>query len=146
MQKKTIKTQNQNKSLWQNARLHIETKKKADAILKKANQKKSGRRIKLDQLISLSLGKINDSDIIMLQNQSLTAHDHFENMRSFYIKQKGQITSKDFTSFTMSLEYIDFLNLTINKSKTLKFNKIEINRKKGNVYEQFSKYGNSNHL
>lgn len=109
MQKKSVKKQNQTTSNWQNARLQIETKKKADALLKKANQKKSGRRIKLDQLISLSLDKINDSDILTLQNQSLTAHDHLENMRSFYIKTHGPITPKEFTTFTMSLEYIDFL-------------------------------------
>jgi hypothetical protein len=109
MQKKSVKKQNQTEANWQNARLHVTTKKKADAILKKANQKKSGRRIKLDQLISLSLDKINNSDILKLQNQSLTAYDHLENMRSFYINSHGPITPKEFTSFTMSLEYIDFL-------------------------------------
>ena len=109
MQKKNIKKQSQKISNWQNARLQIETKKKADALLKKANQKKFGRRIKFDQLISLSLDKINDSDILKLQDQSLTANDHLENMRSFYIKSHGNITSKEFTAFTMSLEYIDFL-------------------------------------
>ena len=111
MQKKSVKKQNQQKANWQNARLQIETKKVADAILKKANQKKLGRRIKLDQLIRLSLGKINDSDILKLQNQSLTAQDHLENMRSFYIKSYGPISPKEFTAFTMSLEYIDFLKL-----------------------------------
>ena len=119
MQKKNVKKQNQSKSNWQNARLQVETKNKADAILKKANQKKSGRRIRLDQLISLSLDKINDSDILMLQNQSLTAHDHLENMRSFYIKSHGPITPKDFTAFTMSLEYIDFLKSYHNQNPAL---------------------------
>ena len=109
MQKKSVKKQNQPASDWQNVRLKVETKNKADAILKKANQKKSGRRIKLDQLINMSLDKVNDSDILILQNQSLTAHDHLENMRSFYIKNHGNITPKEFTAFTMSLEYIDFL-------------------------------------
>lgn len=109
MQKENIKKQNKTISNWQNARLLIQTKRKADAILRKANQKNSGRRIKLDQLISLSLDKINDSDILKLQNQSLTEHDHLENMRSFYIKSHGTISPKEFTAFTMSLEYIDFL-------------------------------------
>ena len=77
--------------------------------MKKANQKKFGRRIKFDQLISLSLDKINDSDILKLQDQSLTAHDHLENMQSFYVKSHGNITPKEFTTVTMSLEYIDFL-------------------------------------
>jgi|GEM_PF-3483385 len=118
MQKKSVNKQNQPKSNWQNARLRTETKKKADVLLKKANQKKFGRRIKLDQLISLSLDKIDDSDILMLQNQSLTAHDHLENMRSFYIKSHGNITPKEFTTFTMSLEYIDFLKSYHEKNPT----------------------------
>ena len=118
MQKKSVRKKSQATSKWQNARLKVETKNKADAILKKANQKKSGRRIKLDQLISLSLDKINDSDILMLQNQSLTAHDHLENMRSFYIKSHGNITPKEFTTFTMSLEYIDFLKSYHEKNPT----------------------------
>ena len=128
MQKKSVNKQNQPKSNWQNARLRTETKKIADVLLKKANQKKFGRRIKLDQLISLSLDKINDSDILMLQNQSLTAHDHLENMRSFYIISHGNITPKEFTTFTMSLEYIDFLKSYHVQNQPIPFSKTEITR------------------
>lgn len=95
---------------WSNLRVSLASKSIANKILKKANSKKAGRRIKFDELLQRGLSLITEEDIKVLQKNSLSFEDKKEQLRQLYIKKNGNISKDEFTGFMMTPEYFDFLN------------------------------------
>ena len=110
MQKKVTKTNFKKAAKWSNIRVSSDTKSTAEKLLKCANDKKSGRKIKIDDLLNTALKLIEECHLKNLQNKSLSNEDRKEQLRQIYIKKHGPISKDDFTGFMLSPAYFDFLN------------------------------------
>lgn len=95
---------------WCSVRVSSDTRKLAESILKSANEKKSGRKIKLDEVLQASLSLVGQCHIRTLQEKSLTNEDRKEILRQRYIESRGQISKDDFTGFMMTTEFQKFLS------------------------------------
>ena len=113
MQKQMSKNKKQKCDKWSNIRVSQESKNIANKHLKKANTKKFGRRIKIDELLQIGLNLITEDHIKALQQNSLSFEDRKENLRQVYIKEYGSISKDDFTGFMMKTEYFEFLNFRL---------------------------------
>lgn len=98
------------KQRWHTIRVSDETKSLCDRILKKANQKKIGNKIKSDEILKLGLNLIKETDIKQLQSASLSNEDRKEKLRQIYVKKIGRITKDQFTGFMMKPDFLAFLN------------------------------------
>lgn len=110
MQKKAIKTNIKKAHKWSNVRVSSDTKTLAEKLLKRANNKQSGRKIKIDELFNIALKLIEECHLKSLQSQSISNEDRKEQLRQCYIKKHGPISKDDFTGFMLSPAYFDFLN------------------------------------
>jgi len=77
-------------------RVSNETRRKVLSELTKANKKTFGRTIKPDQLIALALSKLTSSDIVELQEKSLSNQDRIEKAYRDYIAKNGAISRDEF--------------------------------------------------
>ena len=77
-------------------RVSNETRRKVLSELSKANKKTFGRTIKPDQLIALALSKVTQSDIVELQEKSLSNQDRMEKAYREYIAKNGAISRDEF--------------------------------------------------
>lgn len=73
------------------------------------NQKKKGRKIRLDEIFSLGIGLIKKDDLKALQDKTLTHKDRLDLMRHKYIEMHGFISEDDFIGFTMTPQFQDFI-------------------------------------
>jgi len=117
MQKQTSKKQPQKLSNWHSIRITSETKSAAEKILKIANNKKAGRKIKLDEILQLAIQSLDDSHIKELQNSSLSNEDHTEFMRQYYIDTRGKIGRDQFLGFLISNDFPAFKAEYLEKQK-----------------------------
>lgn len=90
-----------------------------NSILQSVNKKKFGRKIKMDDLLEIILGKITDDDIKSLQKKSIRPDERKEMMRQKYIQVHGAISKAKFTEFMMSIDYISFLKEQINENEEM---------------------------
>lgn len=75
-----------------------------------ANKKKFGRKIKVDQIVSLALDLLTEEHIAVVQDQSLTNEDRKESLRQRHIEQCGPISKDDFLGLLLSPEFQRFLS------------------------------------
>ena len=109
MSEKVNKTETQENAESSGIRVNSETKRKAHELLKAANQKARGRKIKMPDLIGLALELITEKEIQRLQRSSWTKHDEMEAWRSIYSKKNGQISRDEFLGFMMTAEWAGFM-------------------------------------
>jgi hypothetical protein len=83
--------------LWCTVRVSSETRKLAEGIVKTANEKPTGKKIKLDEVLQMGLGLIQQGHIEKLQENSLTHEDRKEILRQKYIAVRGPISKDEFT-------------------------------------------------
>lgn len=95
---------------WHTIRISNETKMQCSRIAKVANQKKLGRKVKIDEVLKLALSLITDAEIKKLQNSSLSNEDRKEQLRQMYIKKIGAISKDEFIGFIMKPEFLNFIN------------------------------------
>lgn len=91
-------------------RVSHENKKWIDEILRTANKKERGRRIKLDDLLNVLRGKVSNDEVELMRSQSLTNEDRKEELRQKYIAVHGAISKDAFTGFMMTAEFHAFLS------------------------------------
>lgn len=103
------------KQNWHTIRISNDTKMLCSRISKIANQKKIGRKIKIDEILKLGLILITDAEIKKLQNTSLSNEDRKEQLRQIYIKKIGPITKDEFIGFMMKPDFLDFINTNIDQ-------------------------------
>lgn len=109
MNHKRQRLDNEKKQKAFSVRLYGSAGKKAKNLMTAANNKKYGRKIKLDDLLELILDRVSDNDIKLLQKRSLRSDERKEMMRQKYIEIYGSISKEKFTDFMMSADYISFL-------------------------------------
>lgn len=90
-------------------RTPAELKKDAKKWRDFANKNKSGRKIKLHEILSIGVGLIAEKDIRELKEKSLTHKERLEILRQKYIGLHGPISEDDFLGFTMTPQFQDFL-------------------------------------
>lgn len=90
-------------------RVKAASKKVALALQNNANEKPTGRKIKLDDIFELALSLVTSEHLKTLQERSMTHEDRKEILRQKYIKARGSISKDDFTGFMMTVEFQDFL-------------------------------------
>lgn len=98
------------KQRWHTIRVSDEAKSLCDRILKRANQKKIGNKIKSHEILKLGLNLIKEADIKKLQSASLSNEDRKEKLRQIYVKKVGRITKDQFTGFMMKPDFLIFLD------------------------------------
>lgn len=90
-------------------RIRLGSKKVAVGLLAEANNKKRGRKIKLDELVELALGLVTSEHLKRLQEDSMTNEDRKEILRQKYIEMRGPISKDEFTGFMMSQDFAGFV-------------------------------------
>lgn len=118
MAKTVSKTNEKNKQIWNSVRISLETKNAAEKILKSANNKKAGRKIKMDEVLCFAIGLIESDHIKKLQDSSLTFEDHKELMRQFYCETRSKISKDEFIGFLMSDDFPLFKKEYLEKQKS----------------------------
>lgn len=77
-------------------RIDIATQKLASSLLAKANRKSFGRKVKACQLVQHALSKLDDADIKLLQEKSLSNADRMEMKFREYCKRNSGATREEF--------------------------------------------------
>lgn len=83
-------------------RVRKSTSKLITSLVKKANQKKMGRRIKSDDLIALLLTKMTTEDLETLKDLSLSNADRLEKQYRDFVKNNGSIKKDEFIGILLS--------------------------------------------
>ena len=108
MTTKRIKTSKKANEQKKSVRIQSSVADRADLILKNVNNKKYGRKVKLDHLLNLLLDLVTDEHIHSLQKKSLTYEDQKEQLRLKYIEKFGNISKDDFIGFMLTKEFVNF--------------------------------------
>lgn len=90
-------------------RVKAASKKVALALRDEANDKPTGRSVKLDDIFELALSLVTSEHLKTLQERSMTHEDRKEILRQKYIKTRGPISKDEFTGFMMTAEFQKFL-------------------------------------
>lgn len=77
-------------------RVMKETKKKILGELNNLNKKEFGKPVTPDQYVSLAISLLRPEHLKLLQEQSLTARDRFEQRYREYCGQNGKISKDDY--------------------------------------------------
>ncbi len=109
MKEKVIKSGGKKNASYCSVRIRAMAKERAKALLLAANKKKTGRKVKFDELIELALGLVTDEHIRVLQERSLTNEDRFEELRQKYLETRGPISKEEWLGFAMSAEFAQFI-------------------------------------
>lgn len=109
MSSKKLHSEKRKVKLWCSVRVSSETRKLAEGILKTANDKEPGRKIKLDEVMQAGLALIQQEHIRNLQENSLSNEDRKEILRQKYIETRGPITKDEFTGFMMTQDFAGFV-------------------------------------
>lgn len=107
---KIIKKSTKSAASYASIRIPLELKKNAKKWRDVANRNKTGRKIKLHEILTIGVDLISEENIKDLQEKSLTHRERLEILRQKYIGQYGPISEDDFIGFTMTAEYQDFLS------------------------------------
>ena len=90
--------------------IRLNSKEQAAALLATINKKKSGRKVKFEELFELAVGLVAEEHVKVLQERSLTNEDRLEELRQKYIETRGPISKDQWLGFAMSAEFPLFLN------------------------------------
>ena len=112
MSNKKLQSEKRKAKLWCTVRVSSETRKMGESLLKVANEKTSGRKVKLDEILQSALALVQPRHIEVLQERSLTNEDRKEILRQKYIAARGLISKDEFTGFMMTSDFIEFLKET----------------------------------
>ena len=110
MENKTTKSNAKTNQKLKSIRVSLENKKRSEQLRNLANKKRFGRKVKIDQVLSLALDLVTEDHLKMLQDQSLSHEDRKELLRQKYIEERGPISKDVFTGFTLTAEFQIFLN------------------------------------
>ena len=77
-------------------RIRKETNRLLQSLLSKANKKKLGRKLTVDEIISFSLKLINETHIKDLQESTLSNQDRLEQSYREYCSQHGSVSKDQF--------------------------------------------------
>lgn len=91
-------------------RVSSATKDSAIKLLISANKKEHGRKITVDDLVSLALAKISKEDLASLQKKSLRNKDRQAIIYQYYCKKVNKVSEDEFIGITMTPDYFSFLN------------------------------------
>lgn len=91
-------------------RIKESTQTRAASMLKKLNEEKMGRKIRFEDLCDLALSLVTESHLAVLQEQSLSHEDRKEILRQKYVALHGPISKDEWTGFTMTKEFHEFLS------------------------------------
>ncbi len=97
MSNKKLHSEKRKAKLWCTVRVSSETRKVAERIAKIANEKPTGRKIKLDEVLQAALSLIQQCHIQTMQDNSLSNEDRKEILRQKYIAVRGPISKDAFT-------------------------------------------------
>lgn len=93
-------------------RVPLVLKNSAKKLREESNsQKKKGRKIRLDEILSLGVSLITTNDLKALQERTLTHKDRLDLLRQRYIDIHGPISEDDFIGFTMTPQFQEFVRL-----------------------------------
>ncbi len=101
--------ENENVTNLISVRLHPPTKDLIDRLLKEANDKAMGRKVKPDELIKLALGLVTDRHLQELKKSSLTNADRKKYLFQKYREKNAEASWDDFEGFTMTSDWPKFL-------------------------------------
>lgn len=118
MSTKTKKTNEKSNQKWSSVRIGSETKIAVEKVLKSANNKTVGRKIKPDEILCFAINLIEADHIKRLQDSSLTNEDYKELLRQFYIETRGKISKDEFIGFLMSDDFPGFKLEYLEKQKS----------------------------
>jgi len=76
-------------------RIKKETKRALTKWIRRANSKNFGKRILVDDIVSLGINLIETHHIEQLQNSSMTNKDRFDKERKEYAKKIGRFVGPD---------------------------------------------------
>lgn len=109
MNQKANKPKKQTATKWATLRVSDKFKSAAVTKLKEINTKDAGRKLKLDEVLSLALERLTEKDVKTLRERSLSNSDRQEILRQKYSEIHGPVTSEEFIGITMTQSYFDFL-------------------------------------
>lgn len=109
MKEKVNKANGKKSAGFSSVRVKSSSKERATALLLACNKKKSGRKVKFDELFELAIGLVSDEHVRLLQERSLTNEDRKEILRQRHISIRGPISKDDFTGFMMTAAFHEFL-------------------------------------
>ena len=109
MKDKSSKASGKKNAGFCSVRIRSVSKERAEALLLASNKKKTGRKVKFDELFELAIGLVTDEHIKVLQERSLTHEDRKEILRQKYIAIRGPISTDEFTGFMMTQEFLGFV-------------------------------------
>lgn len=112
MENKNTKTNSKMIQKMKSIRINSENQKRLEKVILLANKKKIGRKIKVDQVLSLALDLVNEEHIKKMQGQSLSNEDKKELLRQKWSETYGAITKDEFTGVMLTKEFSDFLSAT----------------------------------
>lgn len=92
-------------------RVKTKTKSRALKLLESANKKEFGRKVSIDDLITIALENVSKEQVQLLQKKSLRNKDRQAIVYQFYCKKVNKITEDEFIGVTMSPEYFTFLDV-----------------------------------
>ena len=108
--KKTIETKSKtNLDNYSSLRVKLATKEAAMKILDAANKKDYGRKVSMEDLVTLAINNVTKEGVEILQKQSLRNKDRQDIMRQIYCKKIKKVTEDEFIGVTMSDGYFQFM-------------------------------------
>ena len=108
MKEKANKTNGKKGAGFCSVRIRTSSKERATALLLACNKKKSGRKVKFDEMFELAIGLVMDEHVKALQERSLTNEDRMEILRQRYIETRGPISKDQWLGFVMTAEFSVF--------------------------------------
>jgi|GEM_PF-6864198 len=107
---KTTKKSTKAATTYVSIRIPLALKNSAKKLREESNnQKKKGRKIRLDEIFALGVSLITKDDLKALQDKTLTHKDRLDLLRQRYIETHGFISEDDFIGFTMTPQFQEFV-------------------------------------
>lgn len=107
MKKETV-TKLSKKVTSESVRIRKDECEMIDAIMKKANNKKIGKKIVPSDLLAILLKNVSDNQIKQLQLSSVRHTDRKKLYREIYVEKHGPTTDDEFEGFVMSSDFSKF--------------------------------------
>lgn len=87
-------------------RIKKDTRKRAVSDLKKVNEKKFGRKLRMDEYVAFALDLVSDDHRRELQNSKLTHQDRLNRDYDAYVAEHGMITKDEYLGKRLSGEIV----------------------------------------
>lgn len=85
-------------------RIKKDTRKRAVSDLKKVNEKKFGRKLRMDEYVAFALALVSDDHRRELQNSTLTHQDRLNCDYDAYVAEHGMISKDEYLGKRLSGE------------------------------------------